>query len=54
MEKIFITKYFNKWSKEFLNWCKNEKISMAVCTNKTEHLAVDLLKKSGFMIILNM
>ena len=30
---------------EFLNWCKNENISMAVCTNKTEHLAVDLLKK---------
>ena len=33
--------------KDFLNWCKNEKISMAVCTNKTEHLAVDLLKKIG-------
>ena len=33
--------------KEFLNWCKKEKISMAVCTNKTEHLAVDLLKKIG-------
>ena len=24
---------------------KKKKISMAVCTNKTEHLAVDLLKK---------
>ena len=34
-------------TKEFLNWCKNENISMAVCTNKTEHLAVDLLKKIG-------
>ena len=33
--------------KEFLDWCKNENISMAVCTNKTEHLAVDLLKKIG-------
>ena len=33
--------------KDFLNWCKNENISMAVCTNKTEHLAVDLLKKIG-------
>jgi len=33
--------------KKFLNWCKNENISMAVCTNKTEHLAVDLLKKIG-------
>ncbi len=34
-------------TKDFLNWCKNENISMAVCTNKTEHLAVDLLKKIG-------
>ena len=32
---------------DFLEWCKKEKISMAVCTNKTEHLAVDLLKKIG-------
>jgi phosphoglycolate phosphatase len=31
--------------KEFLTWSKKEKISMAVCTNKPEHLAVDLLKK---------
>ena len=33
--------------KEFLVWCKTQKISMAVCTNKTEHLAVDLLKQIG-------
>ena len=33
--------------KEFLEWCKNQNISMAVCTNKTEHLAIDLLKKIG-------
>jgi phosphoglycolate phosphatase len=33
--------------KEFLEWCKKKKISMAVCTNKQEHLAVDLLKKIG-------
>jgi len=33
--------------KEFLVWCKNRKISMGVCTNKTEHLAVDLLKQIG-------
>ena len=33
--------------KEFLIWCKKKKISMAVCTNKTEHLAIDLLKKIG-------
>jgi len=30
---------------DFLSWCKNEKISMGVCTNKQEHLAIDLLKK---------
>ena len=30
---------------EFLVWCKKKNISMAVCTNKTEHLAVDLLKR---------
>jgi len=33
--------------KEFLEWCKNQNISMAVCTNKTEFLAIDLLKKIG-------
>ena len=33
--------------KEFLNWCKNQKISMAVCTNKQEYLSNDLLKKIG-------
>ena len=32
---------------EFLKWCKDKKISMAVCTNKQEHLAIDLLKKIG-------
>ena len=31
--------------KEFLSWCKNNNISMGVCTNKQEHLAIDLLKK---------
>ena len=34
-----------KGVKEFLKWCKEKDISMAVCTNKQEHLAVDLLKK---------
>ena len=33
--------------KEFLIWCKSKNISLAVCTNKQEHLAVDLLKKIG-------
>lgn len=30
---------------EFLKWAKTKNISMAVCTNKRERLAVDLLKK---------
>jgi phosphoglycolate phosphatase len=33
--------------KEFLIWCKKQNISMAVCTNKQEHLSNDLLKKIG-------
>jgi len=47
----FYSKNINKESKlitgalEFLSWCKNNSISMAVCTNKQEHLSIDLLKK---------
>ena len=33
--------------KDFLVWSKKNKISMGVCTNKQEHLAIDLLKKIG-------
>jgi phosphoglycolate phosphatase len=33
--------------KEFLKWCKDKNISMAVCTNKQEYLSNDLLKKIG-------
>ena len=33
--------------KEFLQWCKVQNISMAVCTNKQEYLSNDLLKKIG-------
>ena len=36
-----------KGVKDFLIWCKNQNISMAVCTNKQEHLSNDLLKKIG-------
>ena len=36
-----------KGVKDFLIWCKNQSISMAVCTNKQEHLSNDLLKKIG-------
>ena len=33
--------------KDFLIWAKKKNISMGVCTNKQEHLAIDLLKKIG-------
>ena len=33
--------------KEFLIWAKNKNISMAVCTNKQEHIAINFLKKIG-------
>ena len=54
MTKEFINFYSNNINKEsklitgaleFLSWCKNNFISMAVCTNKQEHLSIDLLKK---------
>ncbi len=47
----FYSKNINKKSKpiegifDFLNWARLKKISMAVCTNKRESLAIDLLKK---------
>ena len=56
MVKEFIEFYGNnilveskliKGTKKFLSWCKNNNISMGVCTNKQEHLAIDLLKKIG-------
>ncbi len=46
-KNIYVESTLINGAKEFLIWCKKEKISMAVCTNKTEHLAVDLLKKIG-------
>tara|TARA_B100001029_G_C14962387_1_gene395235 strand:- start:272 stop:934 length:663 start_codon:yes stop_codon:yes gene_type:complete len=47
----FYSKNIDRMSKplkgciDFLKWAKNKNISMAVCTNKQEKLAVDLLKK---------
>ena len=47
----FYSKNINKKSRlitgvlEFLAWCKSNSIVMAVCTNKQEHLSIDLLKK---------
>ena len=54
MTKEFIDYYSKNIFKEstlkngllnFLSWCKKKSITMAVCTNKQEHLSVDLLKK---------
>ena len=54
MTKDFINYYSKNIVKEstlktgvldFLSWCKNNSISMAVCTNKQEHLSISLLKK---------
>ena len=54
MTKEFIDFYSKNIVKEttlktgalnFLSWCKKNSISMAVCTNKQEHLSIDLLKK---------
>jgi len=56
MVKEFVSFYGNNIIKEstlingvkdFLKWCKERNISMAVCTNKQELLAIDLLKKIG-------
>ena len=30
---------------DFLRWCQKNSLSMAICTNKQEHLSKDLLKK---------
>ena len=39
---------------DFLIWCKKNSILMGVCTNKQEHLSIDLLKKLKFIIFLIM
>ena len=46
-KNIIIESTLIKGVKEFLIWAKEKNISMAVCTNKQEHLAIDLLKKIG-------
>tara|TARA_B100000586_G_C20074419_1_gene412330 strand:+ start:67 stop:732 length:666 start_codon:yes stop_codon:yes gene_type:complete len=58
LKKEMIKEFINHYSKNidkssapikgvvnFLKWAKSKKIPMAVCTNKQEKLAVDLLKK---------
>jgi len=44
-ENILIESKLTNGVRDFLIWCKKNKISMGVCTNKQEHLAIDLLKK---------
>ena len=46
-KNILVESTLVKGVKEFLIWCKDNQISMAVCTNKQEHNAVSLLKKIG-------
>tara|TARA_B100000212_G_C27370285_1_gene532229 strand:+ start:275 stop:937 length:663 start_codon:yes stop_codon:yes gene_type:complete len=47
----FYSKNIDSYSKpingieKFLSWAKNNNISMAICTNKQEKLAIDLIKK---------
>ena len=47
----FYSKNIDSYSKpingieNFLDWAKNNNISMAICTNKQERLAIDLIKK---------
>ena len=54
MTKEFVDYYSNNILAEstlkdgvinFLEWCKKKSILMGVCTNKQEHLSIDLLKK---------
>ena len=58
IKKEMVTEFISYYSKnianesklvngalEFLNWCKKNNISMGVCTNKQDYLAIDLLKK---------
>jgi phosphoglycolate phosphatase len=44
-ENIYVKSKLINGVVAFLDWCKKNNISMGVCTNKQEHLAIDLLKK---------
>ena len=44
-KNIFVDSKLLNGVYEFLNWAKSNNISMGVCTNKQENLAVDFLKK---------
>ena len=44
-KNILMESTLKKGVLNFLTWCKENSISMGVCTNKQEHLSIDLLKK---------
>ena len=44
-KNIVVESKLNNGVYDFLKWSKENKISLGVCTNKQEHLAIDLLKK---------
>ena len=46
-KNILVESKLIKGAKKILEWCANNNIAMGVCTNKQEHLAIDLLKKIG-------
>jgi len=46
-KNILVESKLIKGAKKILEWCANNNIVMGVCTNKQEHLAIDLLKKIG-------
>jgi len=58
IKKEMVSEFINYYSKnianesklvngalDFLKWCKQNNISMGICTNKQDYLAIDLLKK---------
>ena len=44
-KNIAIESKLIKGAKEFLDWSKKNNIQMGICTNKQEHLAINLLKE---------
>ena len=44
-KNIAIESKLIKGAKEFLEWSKKNNIQMGICTNKQEHLAINLLKE---------
>ena len=44
-KNIAIESKLIKGAKDFLDWSKKNNIQMGICTNKQEHLAINLLKE---------